>query len=134
MEACGSAHYWAQQIGAMGHTDRLMPAVYVKAYVKRNKTDAADAEPICEAVTRPTMRFVAVKGQQEQAAAIVLRTRDLLTRQRTQSINALRGHMAELGVIAAAGARSCSKLIEIVRDDSDDRLPAMARLQIRSKG
>lgn len=80
------------------------------------------------------MRFVAVKGQQEQAAAIVLRTRDLLTRQRTQSINALRGHRAELGVIAAAGARSCSKLIEIVRDDSDDRLPAMARLQIRSKG
>lgn len=96
MEACGSAHYWAQQIGAMGHTVRLMPAVYVKAYVKRNKTDAADAEAICEAVTRPTMRFVAVKGQQEQAAAIVLRTRDLLTRQRTQSINDLRGHMAEL--------------------------------------
>ena len=93
----------------------------------RNKTDAADAEAICEAVTRPTMRFVAVKGQQEQAAAIVLRTRDLLTRQRTQSINALRGHMAELGVIAAAGARSCSELIEIVRDDSDDRLPTMAR-------
>ena len=127
MEACGSAHYWAQQISAMGHTVRLMPAVYVKAYVKRNKTDAADAEAICEAVTRPTMRFVAVKGQQEQAAAIVLRTRDLLTKQRTQSINALRGHMAELGVIAATGARSCTRLIEIVRDEADDRLPAMAR-------
>lgn len=127
MEACGSAHYWAQQIGAMGHTVRLMPAAYVKAYVKRNKTDAADAEAICEAVTRPTMRYVAVKGQQEQAAAIILKTRDLLTRQRTQSINALRGHMAELGVIAAAGAKSCTKLIEIVRDKSDDRLPVMAR-------
>lgn len=127
MEACGSAHYWAQQIGAMGHTVRLMPAAYVKAYVKRNKTDAADAEAICEAVTRPTMRYVAVKGPQEQSAAIILRARDLLTRQRTQSINALRGHMAELGVIAAAGAKSCSKLIEIVRDKSDDRLPAIAR-------
>ncbi|THK33378.1 IS110 family transposase [Ensifer sp. MPMI2T] len=123
----GSAHYWAQEIGAMGHTVRLMPAAYVKAYVKRNKTDAADAEAICEAVTRPTMRYVAVKGRQEQAAAIILRTRDLLTRQRTQSINALRGHMAELGVIAAAGAKSCGKLIAIVRDDADDRLPAMAR-------
>lgn len=127
MEACGSAHYWAREIGAMGHTVRLMPAAYVKAYVKRNKTDAADAEAICEAVTRPTMRYVAVKGRQEQAAAIILRTRDLLTRQRTQSINALRGHMAELGVIAAAGAKSCGKLIAIVRDDADDRLPAMAR-------
>lgn len=127
MEACGSAHYWAREIGAMGHTVRLMPAAYVKAYVKRNKTDAADAEAICEAVTRPTMRYVAVKGRQEQAAAIILRTRDSLTRQRTQSINALRGHMAELGVIAAAGAKSCGKLIAIVRDDADDRLLAMAR-------
>lgn len=127
MEACGSAHYWAQQIGVMGHTVRLMPAVYVKAYVKRNKTDAADAEAICEAVTRPTMRYVAVKGPKEQAAAIVLRTRDLLTRHRTQSINALRGHMAEMGIIAPAGAKSCSRLIQIVRDASDDRLSAMAR-------
>lgn len=126
MEACGSAHYWAQQIGAMGHTVRLMPAVYVKAYVKRNKTDAADAEAICEAVTRPTMRYVAAKGPKEQAAAIVLRTRDLLTRQRTQSINAA-GHMAEMGIIAPAGAKSCSRLIQIVRDASDDRLSAMAR-------
>lgn len=83
-----------------------LDACYVKAYVKRNKTDAADAEAICEAVTRPTMRYVAVKGQQEQAAGIILRTRDLLTRQRTQSINVLRGHMVELGVVAAAGAKS----------------------------
>jgi len=127
MEACGSAHYWAQQIGTMGHTVRLMPPAYVKPYVKRNKTDAADAEAICEAVTRPTMRFVPVKGQEQQSVAIVLRTRDLLSKQRTQLINALRGHMAELGIITAAGAKNCGKLIEIVRDQVDGRLPDLAR-------
>lgn len=87
MEACGSAHYWAQEIQAFGHTVRLMSPAYVKAYLKRNKTDAADAEAICEAVTRPTMRYVPIKTQDEQAAGMVLKARDLLIRQRTQTIN-----------------------------------------------
>ena len=97
MEACGSAHHWAREIAALGHDVRLMPPVYVKAYVKRNKTDAADAEAICEAVTRPTMRFVPIKAGEQQAAGMVLKTRELLVRQRSQAANALRGHMAELG-------------------------------------
>ena len=103
LEACGSAHYWAREIQALGHTVRLMPPAYVKAYLKRNKTDAADAEAICEAVTRPTMRYVPAKTQDEQAAGMVLKARDLLIRQRTQTINALRAHLAELGIVRATG-------------------------------
>jgi len=127
MEACGSAHYWANAIGKFGHTVRLMPPAYVKPYVKRNKTDAADAEAICEAVTRPTMRFVPVKSPEEQAAGMVLKTRELLVRQRSQTANAMRGHMAELGIIAAAGMTSIAKLIAILRDDQDGRLPHSAK-------
>lgn len=127
LEACGSAHYWANAIGEFGHTVRLMPPAYVKPYVKRNKTDAADAEAICEAVTRPTMRFVPVKSPEEQAAGIVLKTRELLVRQRSQTANAMWGHMAELGIIAATGMTSIAKLITILRDDGDDRLPNSAR-------
>lgn len=106
IEACGSAHYWANAIGEFGHTVRLMPPAYVKPYLKRNKTDAADAEAICEAVTRPTMRFVPVKSPEEQAAGMVLKTRELLVRQRSQTANALRAHMAELGIIVATGMTS----------------------------
>lgn len=130
MEACGSAHYWAREIQALGHTVRMMPPAYVKAYVKRNKTDAADAEAICEAVTRPTMRFVPAKTQDEQAAGMVLKTRDLLIRQRTQAINALRAHLAELGIVRATGLVGIISLAAIVRDDSDLRLPGAARMAL----
>jgi transposase len=127
MEACGSAHYWANAIGEFGHTVRLMPPAYVKPYVKRNKTDAADAEAICEAVTRPTMRFVPLKTPDEQAAGMVLKTRELLVRQRSQTANAMRAHMAELGIVAATGMTSIARLVAILRDDRDGRLPNSAR-------
>src|SRR3978361_1743907 len=103
MEACGTSHYWAREIAALGHTVKLMPPAYVKPYVKRGKTDAADAEAICEAVTRPTMRFVAIKSVDQQAALMLHKTRDLLVLQRTMLINGLRGHLAEFGIIAAKG-------------------------------
>lgn len=127
IEACGSAHYWANAISELGHTVRLMPPAYVKPYVKRNKTDAADAEAICEAVTRPTMRFVPVKSPEEQAAGMILKTRELLVRQRSQTANAMRAHMAELGIIAATGMTSIAKLIAVLRNDQDRRLPTSAR-------
>ncbi len=127
LEACASAHYWANAIGDFGHTVRMMPPAYVKAYVKRNKTDAADAEAICEAVTRPTMRFVPIKSPEEQAAGMVLKTRELFVRQRSQTANAMRAHMAELGIVAATGMTSIIKLIGILRDDNDTRLPCAAR-------
>jgi transposase len=104
-----------------------MPAQYVKAYVKRNKNDAADAEAICEAVMRPTMRFVPVKTAEQQAAVLLHRGRERLVRQRTGLVNALRGHLAEFGVIAPRGLRHVAELIAIVRDESDLRLPHLAR-------
>ena len=103
MEACASSHHWARQIGALGHEVRLIAPIYVKPFVKRNKNDAADAEAIAEAASRPTMRFVAVKSAEKQASGMAFKTRDLLVRQRTQTINALRGHMAEYGVVAPNG-------------------------------
>ena len=127
LEACASAHYWANSIGQLGHTVRIMPPAYVKAYVKRNKTDAADAEAICEAVTRPTMRFVPIKTPEDQAAGIVLKTRELFVRQRSQTANAMRAHMAEMGIIAATGMTSIAKLILVLRDYEDNRLPNAAR-------
>ncbi len=130
MEACGSAHYWAREIRALGHDVRLIPPVYVKPFVKRGKTDAADAEAISEAVTRKTMRFVPVKSADQQAAAVVLKTRALLVNQRTQVINALRGHLSEFGIIAAAGTTKVAGLISIVRDKTDLRLPKAARLAL----
>lgn len=128
LEACGSAHYWARAIVALGHDVRLIPPVYVKPFVKRGKTDAADAEAISEAVTRKTMRFVPIKSADQQAAAMVLKTRALLLRQQTQAINALRGHLSELGIIAATGTAKVAELIEIVRDEEDVCLPKAARL------
>ena len=103
MEACGSAHYWARELARLGHDVKLMPAKYVKAYVKRGKNDAADAEAICEAVSRPSMREVAVKTVEQQSVLMLHRARDLLVRDRTRTINALRAHMAEIGVIAPVG-------------------------------
>src|SRR6201990_1180267 len=127
LEACATAHYWARELRALGHEVRLMPAQYVKAYIKRNKHDAADAEAICEAVERPTMRFVPVKTADQQAAVLLHRGRERLVRQRTGLVNALRAHLAEFGVIAPQGLRNVGKLIAIVRDEADARLPVLAR-------
>ena len=114
MEACATSHHWARQIAALGHDVRLMPPSYVKAYVRRQKNDAADAEAICEAVRRPTMRFVPVKSAEQQSVLVLHRTRELLVRQRTMLINAIRGHCAEFGIIAAQGARRVCDLVERV--------------------
>jgi len=114
MEACATAHHWARELTKFGHTVRLMPASYVKAYVKRSKNDAADAAAICEAVTRPSMRFVPVKTIDQQAALTLHRCRDLLIRQRTQLINALRAHLAELGMVAAKGKAGVKNVVAIV--------------------
>ena len=130
MEACGSAHYWGRELSKLGHQVRLMPAKDVKAYVKRNKNDAADAEAICEAVRRPTMRFVQVKSAEQQGQLMQHRTRDLLIRQRTQAINALRAHFAELGIVAARGREGLKKLLEIIADKEDERLPLDARASL----
>jgi transposase len=129
LEACASSHYWAREIGAFGHQVRMIPPIYVKAYVKRGKTDAADAEAICEAVTRPTMRFVPIKNVEQQAAGMLLRTRELLVRQRSQLANAFRGQMSELGIISPLGMASIAKLVDRVRDP-DASLPPIGRLAL----
>lgn len=118
MEACGTAHHWAREFRALGHDVRLMPAHYVKAYVKRGKNDAADAEAICEAVTRPTMRFVAIKSKEQQAVLVMHRTRELLVRQRTQTVNALRGLLAEFGASAPQGIWHFGRLRAHLEDDT----------------
>jgi transposase len=130
MEACASAHHWARALVKLGHDVRLMPAKDVKAYVKRNKNDAADAEAICEAVRRPTMRFVRIKSAEQQGQLMQHRTRDLLLRQRTQTINALRAHLAELGITAAQGREGLKELLAIVADEEDERLPINARASL----
>jgi transposase len=130
LEACATAHYWARELTKLGHEVRLMPARDVKAYVKRKKNDAADAEAICEAVRRPTMRFVRVKSAEQQAQLMQHRARDLLMRQRTQLINAMRAHMAELGMIAPQGREGIKQLLAIIADDEDTRLPVDARASL----
>ena len=130
MEACATAHYWARELTKLGHRVRLMPAKDVKAYVKRNKNDAADAEAICEAVRRPTMRFVRIKSAEQQGQLMQHRTRDVLIRQRTQIINALRAHLAELGLVAAQGDKGVKELLAIVADKEDTRLPIDARASV----
>src|SRR5262249_55889753 len=127
LEACATAHYWARELAALGHEVRLMPAQYMKADLKRKKHDAADAEAICEAVQRPTMRFVPVKTAEQQAAQLLHRGREQLVRQRTMLVNALRAHLAEFGMVAAQGLRNVAQLIAIVRDEDDLRLPDVAR-------
>jgi transposase len=132
IEACGTAHHWAREIRALGHEVRLLPPAYVKPYVKRGKTDAADAEAICEAVTRPTMRCVPIKTADEQAALLLHRARDLLVRQRTMLINALRGHMAEFGVVAPRGAKRVGELIAPLLGEEDAAVPPLARRALRA--
>ena len=127
MEACATSHHWARQLIELGHGVKLMPARYVKPYVKRNKNDAVDAAAICEAVTRPTMRFVAVKSAQQQSVLMLHRTRELLVRQRTMLVNAIRSHMAEFGIVAPVGVPRVKELFVVIADADDDRLPAIAR-------
>lgn len=127
IEACATAHYWARSIMALGHEVNLMPPSYVKPYVKRQKNDAADAEAICEAVTRPTMRFVPVKGDEQQGNLVLHRTRELLIRQRTMLINALRSHLAEFGVVTRQGRAGVSTLIALIEDEDLGSIPAIAR-------
>jgi len=126
MEACATAHHWARELAALGHEVRLMPPSYVKAYVKRNKNDAADAEAICEAVTRPSMRFVPVKTADQQSVLMLHRARNLLVRQRTMLVNALRAHMAEFGIVAAQGLRHVDDLTKELAHEQE-RLPELAR-------
>ena len=126
MEACASAHYWGREIGKLGHEVKLVPPIYVKPFVKRQKNDAADAEAICEAASRPTMRFVAVKTREQQSQGMLFRTRELLVRQRTQTINALRGHFAEFGVVAPQGPAHVDRLAEAI-EDADSGLPGPVR-------
>ena len=126
MEACASAHYWGREITKLGHEVRLIPPTYVKPFVKRHKNDAADAEAICEAAQRPGMRFVAVKGEAQQARAMRFHTRDLLVRQRTQTINALRGHLAEFGIVAPQGRAHIGRLAAAL-DEAASGLPAPVR-------
>ncbi|RVO45530.1 IS110 family transposase [Sinorhizobium meliloti] len=130
MEACGSSHFWAREIGRLGHEVRMIPPAYVKPFLKRQKNDAADAEAICEAAQRPTMRFVSVKSEETQGAVVALRSRDLLIRQRTQTINALRGHLAEFGKVVPQGSTNASKLIAMV-EDPQTALPEAARTSLR---
>src|SRR6267142_1822521 len=130
MEACATSHHWARELTKLGHEVRLMPAKDVKAYVKRNKNDAADAEAICEAVRRPTMRFVTVKTVEQQGRLMQHRVRDQLMRQRTQLINALRSHMAELGIVAAQGREGLKELLAIIADEKNERLPVDARASL----
>ena len=130
IEACPSAHHWSRRLQALGHTVRLMPPSYVKAYLKRSKNDANDAAAICEAVTRPSMRFVPTKSEQQQSGLMLHRSRQLLVRQRTMLSNAIRGHMAELGLIAAKGRNGTAELLKIIANVQDDRVPAAARFSL----
>jgi transposase len=127
MEACATAHFWARELSRLGHEVRLMPPSYVKAYLRRQKNDAADAEAICEAVMRPSMRFVPVKSAERQGVLVLHRTRELLVRQRTMLINAIRGHCAEFGMIAPQGARRSAELIGQVQAADAAVLPDLAR-------
>jgi transposase len=131
METCATAHFWARGLRACGHDVRLMPAQCVKAYVRRNKHDAADAEACCEAVQRPGMRFVPVKSEAAQAALMKHRVRETLMRQRTMLVNALRGHLAEIGMVAPKGREGAAQLCALVEEESDESLPAEARTALR---
>jgi transposase len=127
IEACASSHYWAREFSAIGHEVRLMPPHYVKPYVKRQKNDMADAAAICEAVTRPSMRFVPVKSEEQQAILMIHRSRELLIRQHTMLVNALRGHLAEFGIIMKQGKAGAATLVALIEDEDHDMLAPMVR-------
>jgi transposase len=127
IEACPSAHHWGRELQKLGHVIRLIPPSYVKAYLKRSKNDANDAAAICEAVTRPSMRFVPIKTKEQQTALMLHRTRQLLVRQRTMLSNALRGHLAELGIVSAKGRSGTAELLRIIRDGEDSRVTPAVR-------
>ena len=127
IEACSASHHWSRELTALGHTVRLIPPRYVKPYVKSQKNDATDAEAICEAVTRPNMRFVSAKSREQQALLMLHRTRHLLIRQRTATINAIRAHLAEFGVVAGIGRNGVEALLKVIADEADERIPDVAR-------
>src|SRR5512140_1887801 len=127
VEACGSAHHWSRELQVLGHTVRLMPPAYVKPYVKRQKNDAAEAEAICEAVSRANMRFVPTKTPEQQSGLMPHRTRHLLIRQQASVINAIRAHLAEFGVTAAVGRKGIEELLRVIADPSDKRVPDVVR-------
>ena len=134
IEACASSHHWSRELQALGHTVRLMPPAYVKPYVKRQKNDAADAEAICEAVTRANMRFVATKTPEQQSCLMLHRTRHLFIRQQTAMINAIRAHLAEFGIVAPVGRNGVEELLGVVADPSDKRVPEVARACLAALG
>ncbi len=134
IEACATSHHWSRELKSLGHTVRLMPPAYVKPYVKRQKNDAADAEAICEAVTRANMRFVATKTPEQQSCLMLHRTRHLFIRQQTAVINAIRAHLAEFGIVARVGRNGVEELLDVVADPSDTRLPEVARACLAALG
>jgi transposase len=134
IEACASSHHWSRELQALGHRVRLMPPAYVKPYVKRQKNDATDAEAICEAVSRPNMRFVETKTPEQQSCLMLHRTRHLFIRQQTAVINAIRAHLAEFGIVAPVGRRGVEQLLSIVADTNDKRLPEVARKCVAALG
>jgi transposase len=134
IEACASSHHWSCELQSLGHTVRLMPPAYVKPYVKRQKNDAADAEAICEAVTRANMRFVATKTPEQQSCLMLHRTRHLFIRQQTAVINVIREHLAELGIVAPVGRKGVEELLDVVADSNNDRLPEVARACLAALG
>jgi Transposase len=134
MEACASSHHWSRELQALGHTVRLMPPAYVKPYVKRQKNDMADAEAICEAVTRANMRFVPTKTPEQQSGLMLHRTRHLFIRQQTSVINAIRAHLAEFGVTAPVGRKGMEELLHVIADPSDKRVPDVVRACLAALG
>ena len=134
IEACASSHHWSRELQAVGHTVRLMPPVYVKPYVKRQKNDATDAEAICEAVARANMRFVPTKTPEQQSGLVLHRTRHLFVRQQTSVINVIRAHLAEFGIVAPVGRHGVEELLGIVADPSDKRVPGVARACLAALG
>ena len=134
IEACASSHHWSRELQALGHTVRLMPPAYVKPYVKRQKNDTADAEAICEAVTRANMRFVETKAPEQQSCLMLHRTRHLFIRQQTAVINAIRAHLAEFGIVAPVGRNGVEQLLGVVADPTDKRVPEVARACLAALG